>query len=47
MKVLAPLRIHRPSRRVAVVRKPAASDPEPGSVRAQAPSFSPVAKEGG
>ena len=43
VKVLAPLRIQPPSTFSARLRVPAASDPAPGSVRLQAPIFSPLA----
>ncbi len=43
VKVLAPFRIQPPSTRSARVRVPAASEPAPGSVRLQAPIFSPLA----
>ncbi len=46
MNILVPLRIHLSPLRTAVVFMPAASEPEPGSVRPQAPSHSPVASLG-
>ena len=43
MKVLLPLRMYSsPSRRAEDFIPPKASDPESGSVMAQAPTFSPV-----
>ncbi len=44
MKRLDPLRTHASPSRSAVVLWLAASDPASGSVRAQAPSFSPLAR---
>ena len=43
VKVLEPFRIQPPSTLSARVRVPAASEPAPGSVRLQAPIFSPLA----
>ena len=43
VKVFEPLRIQPPSTFSARVRVPAASEPAPGSVRLQAPIFSPRA----
>src|ERR1051326_6062655 len=41
-----PLRTYLPPFRTAVVRSAAASEPEPGSVSAHAPSFLPAAMSG-
>ena len=46
MKALVPVSTHSPSSRTARVRIAAASDPEPGSVRPQAPSAWPLASRG-
>src|SRR6266700_2936737 len=43
MNVLVPFNAHPPLARVALMRAPPASEPEPGSVNPQAPSISPVA----
>ncbi len=46
MKVLFPFSTQPLSERTAVVRAPAASEPEPGSVNPHAPSHSPEASRG-
>ena len=46
MKALLPFSTHSSPRSSARVRRAAASEPEPGSVRPQAPSTSPLARRG-